>query len=247
MDSIKDIYGHIMDRVQKLTSALYRVTDLLSDKEPLKWTLRDSAVGLHNALVSVKFIKDKNDALQESLDRAHQIIKSLELVSAGTCVSNLNFEILKREYLYIKNLLEGKKSDLVFDRKLLPEFGERQKKIREPKLAEKENRLPADGGQVLPAGGIANGAVNIAGKIIAEAEENTMFAGVAANPINPQSRKGKIIDFLKDKEAVSVGEIASIFDGGASDKAIQRDLFDLVKLGKILAIGDKRWRKYELI
>ncbi len=34
----------LCDRIQKITEALYRVTDLLSDKEPLKWQLRDSAI-----------------------------------------------------------------------------------------------------------------------------------------------------------------------------------------------------------
>ena len=46
MDNIKDIYGFVTDRIQKLTAALYRVTDLLSDKEPIKWTLRDKALNL---------------------------------------------------------------------------------------------------------------------------------------------------------------------------------------------------------
>ena len=51
MDNIKDIYGYVTDRIQKLTAALYRVTDLLSDKEPLKWTLRDKALNLYDDLV----------------------------------------------------------------------------------------------------------------------------------------------------------------------------------------------------
>ena len=39
-------------------------------------------------------------------------------------------------------------------------------------------------------------------------------------------------------------EIAAIFDGEVSEKAVQRDLFDLVKANKLVAKGDKRWRKY---
>src|SRR3990167_1750244 len=119
MDNIKDIYGYVTDRIQKLTAALYRVTDLLSDKEPLKWTLRDKALNLYDDLVSVKNVKDKDSLLDNSLKNFAQIIKSLELISAGVCVSNLNFEILKREYLFLKNFVEGKKTDIAYDSKIL--------------------------------------------------------------------------------------------------------------------------------
>ena len=100
MDNIKDIYGFVTDRIQKLTAALYRVTDLLSDKEPIKWTLRDKALNLHDDLVSVKNTKDKDGLLDTSLKNFAQIIKSLELVSVGVCVSNLNFEILKENIYF---------------------------------------------------------------------------------------------------------------------------------------------------
>src|SRR3989304_9849874 len=119
MDKIKDIYSYITDRIQKLTAALYRVTDLLSNKKPLKGTLRDKALNLYDDLVTVKNVKDKDSLLDNSLKNFAQIIKSLELVSAGVGVSNLNFEILKREYLFLKNFVEGKKTDIAYDSKML--------------------------------------------------------------------------------------------------------------------------------
>ena len=225
MDNIKDIYGYVTDRIQKLTAALYRVTDLLSDKEPLKWTLRDKALNLYDDLVSVKNVKDKDSLLDNSLKNFAQIIKSLELVSAGVCVSNLNFEILKREYLFLKNFVEGKKTDIAYDSKILLEL----EKIGSPyPPARKE--LP----QKSPIYSAANEISHING-------------GINTKEINPQSRKGKVLDFLKNGPAKSVNEITVIFNGETSEKSIQRDLLDLVKMGKISAIGDKRWRKYQTI
>lgn len=216
MDNIKDTVGYITERIQKLTAALYRVTDLMSDKEPLKWTLRDKALSMHDCVMSIKTIKDKDRALNDALDYSFHVIKSLELVAGGACISNLNFEILKREYIYAKNFLEGKKNQLVYDQKIVPEimFGP-AKKEKEPALLESDR-------------------INI-NMVINEAAE-----------IHTESRKGKILDFLKEGGAKTVGEIAAIFNGGASDKAVQRDLFDLVKLGKVSAKGEKRWRKYEI-
>ena len=225
MDNIKDIYGYVTYRIQKLTAALYRVTDLLSDKEPLKWTLRDKALNLYDDLVSVKNVKDKDSLLDNSLKNFAQIIKSLELISAGVCVSNLNFEILKREYLFLKNFVEGKKTDIAYDSKILLEL----EKIGSPyPFARKELS------QKSPIYSAAN-------------EINHINSEINVKEINPQSRKGKVLDFLKNGPAKSVNEIAVIFNGETSEKSIQRDLLDLVKMGKISAIGDKRWRKYEVI
>ena len=43
----------LMDKAKKLTGALYRVTDLYSDKEPLKWALRDRAMTVYTSVMSV--------------------------------------------------------------------------------------------------------------------------------------------------------------------------------------------------
>ena len=233
MDNIKDIYGYVTDRIQKLTAALYRVTDLLSDKEPLKWTLRDKALNLYDDLVSVKNVKDKDSLLDNSLKNFAQIIKSLELVSAGVCVSNLNFEILKREYLFLKNFVEGKKTDIAYDSKMLLDLAS-SGKISSKSGVDERNGAPQ---RILSEKSQINQAYS---------EKNSSYTETVSQEINPQSRKGKVLDFLKNGPAKSVNEIAVIFNGETSEKSIQRDLLDLVKMGKISAIGDKRWRKYEV-
>ncbi|MEK7069643.1 MAG: hypothetical protein AAB924_01640 [Patescibacteria group bacterium] len=227
MDNIKDIYSYVTDKVQKITSALYRVTDLLSDKEPLKWTLRDKAIGLYDELVSIKNTKDKDRLLDDSLKSFSQITKSLELISSGVCVSNRNFEILKREYSLLRDFIEGKKSDMANDPKILLEMS-----MFNSKKKQETNTLINNGHRNLITG-------------INEPETNSFYGEGKQQEINPQSRKGKVLDLLKSGPAKSVNEIAINFSGEVSEKSIQRDLLDLVKMGKISAMGDKRWRKYE--
>ena len=222
-DSFKDTVSIIMDKLQKLTTALYRVTDLLSDKEPLKWTLRDRAIVFFDSITSIKFIKDKEEAINNSINNCFYIIKSLELVSAGTCISNINFDILKREYLRLKDFIEGKKPHILYGQKLLPDFFNLDK-------LEKKNKE----GSYLSSANI-NPSPAPLGQIGEEAD------------INPESRKGRILAFLKTNEAKTVGEIYNIFNGAVSEKAVQRDLLELVKRAKVAAKGEKRWRKYEYI
>ncbi len=92
----------LMDKVQKLTTALYRVTDLYPDKEPLKWTLRNDAVYAYTNLMSVKDYSDVLNAIS-------RIIHILELASTSGFISSLNFEILKKEYIKLQESLEGRK------------------------------------------------------------------------------------------------------------------------------------------
>ncbi len=233
MDNVKDIYNYITDKVQKITSALYRVTDLLSDKEPLKWTLRDKAIGLHDNLVSVKNTKDKDRLLNDSLKKFLQIIKSLELISSGVCVSNINFEILKREYSSLKDFIEGKKTDMANDPKIVLEASFFDKKNREinPGRPQKETTN--------------KNSLLSAPETIKTNKTNSFYDQEKQQEIDPQSRKGKVLDLLKKGQAKSVNEIAVNFNGEVSEKSIQRDLLGLVKMGKISAMGDKRWRKYE--
>jgi predicted HTH transcriptional regulator len=91
---------HTLDRFKKLTSALYRVTDLLSDKEPLKWTLRDKAIELYN-----NFLSDKKVNMSD-------IINILDLFSSEYFIANLNYDILKKEYKNLMSFMEENRKDI---------------------------------------------------------------------------------------------------------------------------------------
>lgn len=94
----------LTNRIQKITEALYRVTELLSDKEPLKWLLRNEAVELFDFLAS-----KENKEIWEGkgeFDLIRKINRTLQLAaSSDTFVSNINFEILRREYLALGDFL----------------------------------------------------------------------------------------------------------------------------------------------
>lgn len=235
MDNVMDIYEYIMDRAQKLTTALYRVTDLLSDKEPLKWTLRNTAISVHDNLMSVKSIKDKSAPFSSSLNFIYQIVKLLELVSDGACVSNLNFEILKREYLSLRDFVEGRKPEIVQDQPLFLEFPIYEQKAISANS--QTSRLPS---RLVQDSQSLKSFVNQS-----KTTSSVLPAASFSREIAVGSRKDKILQSLqKNGTAKTVNEVALIFKGEASEKSIQRDLLDLVKSGEITALGDKRWRKY---
>ena len=222
----EELYGHIMDKIQRLTGALYRVTDLYLDKEPIKWTLRDSALNLYVNLMSVirpgrMSVRTSSD-IDEILNSISQIVCTLELASLGGFVSDINFEVLKKEYSFLKAFLEGKKGDFVSGNKLM------------------ESELISAGGDE---------AFKSFGNEAARKDNSGAPKKNCARRTPPSAgsgeRRAKIVDFLRENGKKTVKEISVIFDG-VSEKTIQRNLIDMVSLGELAAEGQKRWRKYRL-
>src|SRR3990167_2232982 len=99
-------------RLTRLTEALYRVTDLMSDQEPLKWSLRGKAL-----FVLKLAWKGRSGAIFKSRVEVHERIASvisellhlLEIASATAHISRINFEVLSREYQSVNGDIQAAK------------------------------------------------------------------------------------------------------------------------------------------
>ncbi|MEK7586923.1 MAG: DeoR family transcriptional regulator [Patescibacteria group bacterium] len=115
MFDLKD--SKIKDKTEKLTSALYLVTGLISDQEPIKWQLREKSLRLLSDIS--RMVKQaegfsKTVVLPDTLtDNLSEMITLFDLALASNLFSNMNFSILKREYQAVKQIVEtGAKSEL---------------------------------------------------------------------------------------------------------------------------------------
>jgi len=78
------------ERIQKLTEALYRVTELFPDKEPLKWQLRANAIELLDFLATAEG-KEISDS-RKSADLAKKISCFLKLAyDSSAFIYSINF------------------------------------------------------------------------------------------------------------------------------------------------------------
>lgn len=95
-------------QMQKLLTALYRVTDRMEDAEPLKWRLREHALrlselyGEEENTLSFQELETRGKDIHGLLQK---IIRMLELASALSFVSRANFDVLLREYLAFEKKL----------------------------------------------------------------------------------------------------------------------------------------------
>lgn len=219
-----------MDKAQKLTGALYRVTDLLSDKEPLKWILRERAVNIYNNLLIVNPVRSRQSLIADGFQRNPAsngvknndailniifndlscLTKNLELVAIGTYISNLNFEILKKEYINLKSLINGENlSDISIGHLIGQSKSNGHSKVPRTTLGEHP------------------------------------YPRVVLGNLGNLDRKQKIVEFLTNNGPKTISEIMPNFNG-IGEKSLQRDLSDLVHSSKIKAEGEKRWRRYSL-
>ncbi len=119
--NLMDSKEYLSDRIEKLTWAIYRVTDLLSDKEPVKWSLREKALVLYNNIIS--FLNGKEEKVFNSFN---EIIDFLELISKDSSIFSTNYEILKTEYQKLEAFVTDKKSELIKDELLLEELSKKE-------------------------------------------------------------------------------------------------------------------------
>lgn len=210
---------NITDKIKKLTEVLYRVTDLYSDKEPLKWLLRENAVFLYESLMSdMSDSAYGTDKINKNNKIIIKIVHLLEIASLGGFISDINFEILKKEYLSFKNLLEKTEQNLFSKAIMITQQSESAKSTENKKKNDKIYK-----GQ----------------KILSDKKTKSKIHQ------ENEERNQKIIDFLKENGKKTIREISSVF-GDISAKTVQRNLAELIKSGKLLFEGEKRWRVYFL-
>lgn len=277
-NNIKEHCAYIKDRAQKITEALYRVTDLFPEQEPLKWLLRKEGVDILNHVIVLD--SDSPHARVKGLEMASQMIPRilcvLELASSGTLISNLNFEVLRREYSALHDFIKSKKECLLPQPTVLlseptkssaSELNSVEKidnsELNHAHLTDTErHKGHTNYGQHQ---GHSNGQLNkenfdsykdkhiekiiLSTKKIDEVKsaEDGVEKPITIDSEAKLNRQKKILSFIKGNDWVRVGDIASIFENSISEKTVQRDLVAMVGSGILRKAGDKRWRRYALM
>jgi hypothetical protein len=123
----KNDYGTLIaKKAERLVTALYLVTDLISDLEPIKHTVRKNAVTLlssMNALAQLE-VKDRLTEFKVSLRSVTEIISLLHVSVTTGIVSEMNGSILMEGFRTLQSALEKKQP--IFTREMLAVENEEQ-------------------------------------------------------------------------------------------------------------------------
>lgn len=107
----KQDYGMLVaKKSERLVTALYLVTDLMSDSEPIKHGLRKNAVALLSSMnaLSQLDVKDRVMEFKISLKSVTEIISLLHVAVTTGIVSHMNGELLMDGFRSLQSVLEKK-------------------------------------------------------------------------------------------------------------------------------------------
>ena len=132
--SSEAVVDFILAKNEKLVSAIYMITALLSDNEPLKWKLRELSLTLLSDL-PLSLIGSTNRGygrrvsyeyanLEQSLLLIDDILSLIKVALSGGSVSQMNFTILNQEYQKLREAIAENFSPRNFSNFLLADAGQ---------------------------------------------------------------------------------------------------------------------------
>ena len=259
----EDSIVFVVQKTEKLTTAIYLITDFLDTRESFRWKMRDDALSL------MSFINSLMDAMPAS-QREHSIRQSLTLISRITSlldfavsvrfVSQMNYSILKGEYKDIYGILFSEvdiskpKDNLFFKQGFfdthtqdkghaIKDEHKRQNKIKDVFY---DKNVP-DGKET-----------SLVGNQNEEPDDDVDVVGLNDNNDKIQkdnsllsrnkktTRQEAILRILGSRGEISIKDIVDVVPD-CSEKTIQRELILLIKKGAVRRIGERRWSKYVFI
>lgn len=244
--SANDFYDH----ARKIITAIYLLTDILKDEEPIKWTLRTNIIEVMSdtGVLSRSFGARQTDG--DEKDIIEKITSIQSLLDAGVfagLVSPSNHEILSKELaVFQRNAVrhfhevEGNQSLITSalfssfswdDVPQIPESLKGHSDTYKGHIKDTQTNIKH----------VATKRTSVASKKTTKAKNATENNGATQS-----DRKSKILSIIRTKGNVMIKDITPDFPG-VSEKTIQRDLLDLVAKGSISKTGERRWTTYSII
>ena len=242
--SVKDIIVSAKyNKTNKLITALFMVTDIMDKDEPLRHKLRS----LGTEILSDVFANSGRSYL-----RVSEILSFLDIAFTLGMISEMNKNILYREFSELKNSLGH--SDPLWLENFIGKSDIGQEEVA-PKVIQYQTRLGVQKGSTLMKA-LSNVNVSHRNEVktpVHSVEKSENF------DLLKKKRREEIVEIIRgDKEAISRGgsTITDIRNGSknitngtlmnCSEKTLQRELVSMVKDNVLNKTGEKRWSKYFL-
>jgi hypothetical protein len=209
-------------QVEAISKAIYLVTDLFEDDEPLKMSLRRVAVDCVEKT-------DKKDSFIKlnSLIKLSREIDLITEMNAGLLINAINNQL--HELTKTDN-----KTDIKID-KVLNTENNTIEEIYKPIVLENKEVV-----ELVVEDKVEKKVSNIT------IHNNTQNIKTINNiSMDIGSRRKKILEIVRARGAVTINEFIESIKG-ISSKTIQRELTSLVLSGTLKKTGERRWSKYSL-
>ncbi|MBU0723022.1 DeoR family transcriptional regulator [Patescibacteria group bacterium] len=265
-----DFYYFFENKTEKLVTAIYMVTNFLSDREPMKWKFRETGLLLLNYSSTLNEKKEQSGtgSFSRILSLLNEMLSMLEIAYLAGFISGMNHAVLKREYFFIKKQIESKKengrtnSNLTFPESFftVPKnhpslYGDENRKVDE-NILEKNNEKTIFN----KTKQIDHRVQNFTARLENQPKNQHIKTQKSHLEVRPPSgqkdtkrqndfikdkRKQHILQLLKDNKELTIKDI-SLQVVGCSEKTIQRDLVSMLQNKVLKKTGERRWSRYSL-
>ncbi|MFA5777926.1 MAG: hypothetical protein WC870_00320 [Candidatus Paceibacterota bacterium] len=237
-------------KTNKLITALYMVTDIIDKDEPLRNKLRT---------LGTEIISDMNFSPSDACRRIAEIMSFLDIASAVYVISEMNCNILRKEFLELNRSIEestGRVKGINRQINLVDFLREELPLTNDVSFNKSDKKFNSIGHHQSTSIGVQKG--------------NTLMKAlsgikVSSRPIDGYDRKIKHIatesfDILKKQRRNEITNLIQKNGGNATitdikngaygslsscgEKTLQRELVSMVKDGVLNKTGEKRWSRY---
>lgn len=231
----------VYKKTEKLATALYMVTNLFGDTEPMKWTLRTKVSHLLSFIIGFKDVLESREYefSNEVKTKVLEVVSLLEVASRSGLVSPMNFSILKTEFMNLVHALSTLRKDVhertqfalpktFFDvpRSSPSHIGHQSLSTAHTTDMDHDHVHKGHGAHIKDS------------MSLSDSEHTGIF--------KKTNRQSIIINLLKKKKDLTIKDIALVIRD-CSEKTIQRELIALIEAGVLKKTGERRWSRYSLV
>ena len=235
-------------KTNKLITALYMVTDIMAQDEPLKNKLRT---------LGTEIISDMHTIPPNALVKIYQIMSFLDIARALDIISEMNTSILRKEFLELDQSIKESNNRAGIgitkpqtNRQInLSEFF--RDEISLPKVSSNRQHIGVQKGSTL-----LKAIKDMSNRVPAPYEAEGFRSGSDKKPhiefeILKKQRREEIISIIKTSvNGATITDIKSKATGSlvsCGEKTLQRELVSMVKDNVLDKTGEKRWSRYKLV
>jgi hypothetical protein len=237
--------GFVFKKIERLSTAIYLISNLWDEREPLKWKLRDKNLCLIEESTKYHYSRlvDKSHIHNELVSRIAEIISLLEIAFASTLLSEMNLRVIKEQYIYLIKLIEEREEGFL----LLP------KNFFEAKQEDPNYLKPNLIGELHQKDTSLSGDVLYKGHQGQEKDKRMSFRSSTEPRPKPapstsksgDDRQETILSLIRSRGEITVKDAVTVIKG-CSEKTIQRELLSMTATGILKKKGERRWSRYSL-
>jgi len=266
-------FSQLYKKTERITTAIFLITNLFTDMEPLKWKLRQKSSDLLPLVIDLRNVGVNSDSYNKDKvqNLIAEIVSLFEIAHMSGIVSDMNFSILKKEFLNFISMLTSykddfKKKSVLFDASFFDDNSQNHSDDKgqgDSYKGQVNTNRPAIGNNTQSF--FPNKNISVAHFEVDNKNQKPKFeqksTDKGTNQMNEKlkdlydvktpadlkktNRRSLIINTIKKKGSASIKDITSVIKG-YSEKTIQRELAVLVDKNVLKREGERRWSTYSL-